>query len=474
MRRSSLAQGMVAAALTVAMLAGLVSEVRALIVGGVGNEPMRDPGWPQGAAAVFNVQERIAFWEGPPFGGGQYHAECRGDVKALNAVLADFAKIDAKTKRVVIQDGVGHSFWLAPNREPGKLANAKIDWRFMVWMPKNWEMLRKLPPDFNPTGPQDKDDGPPVEIEIFTGGDIRFEDIVMPQGVTVIDNRLVAHGFRPADGSVLEGSVVDLADGKPLPAKARIERYERNENGESSYVAAADTIADAKGRWIIKKAPAGDFRVVVESDGYVPRIAGHVRVEEEPRWKKLDTALSKPGPVTGKVVDEAGQPLEGVEVSLRNVTAAGAKYEVAIGTSTKTGPGGRFRIDTAPIGTASVWVHKPGYVRPGLGSDFATPKNGIEETMKKGAKIVVTVAFPNNNRPGGYIVRIAPEGGEGVGKYGGSGNINEGNQITFDFVPPGRYTLRGRPNPSSDDQETQPITIDAKGGATTEVTITAK
>ena len=68
----------------------------ALITGGEGNTPVADPGWPKGAAAIFNNPARIAWWEGPPFGGGQWHAECRGDAKALNAVLADFAKLDVK------------------------------------------------------------------------------------------------------------------------------------------------------------------------------------------------------------------------------------------------------------------------------------------------------------------------------------------------------------------------------------------
>ena len=118
------------------------------------------PAGPHGAAAIFNHPGRIAWWEGPPFGGGQWHAECRGDAKALNAVLADFARLDVKTKRIVVHDGTGHSFWLAPNREPEKLAAAKIDWVFMVWQPASWEHLRKLPADLNPTDPGDT--GPPV------------------------------------------------------------------------------------------------------------------------------------------------------------------------------------------------------------------------------------------------------------------------------------------------------------------------
>jgi hypothetical protein len=113
----------------------------ALITGGEGNTPRDDPGWPKGAAAIFNNPARIAWWAGPPFGGGQWHAECRGDAKAFNAVIADFAKLDLKSKRVVIHNGVGHSFWFDPNREPGKRAAAEIDWVFMVWEPANWERV---------------------------------------------------------------------------------------------------------------------------------------------------------------------------------------------------------------------------------------------------------------------------------------------------------------------------------------------
>ena len=41
-------------------------EAFALITGGEGNTPITDPGWPRGAAAIFNHPGRIAWWEGPP------------------------------------------------------------------------------------------------------------------------------------------------------------------------------------------------------------------------------------------------------------------------------------------------------------------------------------------------------------------------------------------------------------------------
>jgi hypothetical protein len=95
----------------------VANETLGLIEGGDGNKPLRDPGWPKGGAALINDAGRVAHWVGPPFGGGQWHAECRGDAKALNGVLGNFARLDVQAKRVVVHDGPGYSFWLAPNRE---------------------------------------------------------------------------------------------------------------------------------------------------------------------------------------------------------------------------------------------------------------------------------------------------------------------------------------------------------------------
>src|SRR5438105_707457 len=136
--RTRLGMGLVVL-LATAIMAVTSPEVFALIMGGEGNRPIDDPGWPAGAAAIFNVRSRVAWWEGPPFGGGQWHAECRGDAQALSAVLADFAKLDVKSKRVVLHDGIGNSTWLNINNEPAKRDAAKTDWSFMVWQPANWE-----------------------------------------------------------------------------------------------------------------------------------------------------------------------------------------------------------------------------------------------------------------------------------------------------------------------------------------------
>jgi hypothetical protein len=113
-----------------AIMAVMSQDAFALILGGEGNSPIDVLGWPKGAAAIFNVKSRIAWWEDPPVGGGRYHAECRGDAKALSSVLADFAKLVVRSKQVFLHDGVGYSTWLHP--QPEKRAQAKMDWSFMV------------------------------------------------------------------------------------------------------------------------------------------------------------------------------------------------------------------------------------------------------------------------------------------------------------------------------------------------------
>jgi hypothetical protein len=235
---------------SIVTLAVTAPEVFALIRGGEGNEPIRDPGWPAGAAAVFNVPSRIAWWEGAPLGGGQWHAECRGDAKALSAVLADFARLDVKSKRVVLHDGVGNSFWLNPNNAPAKRDKARMDWSFTVWQTAVWKHLHG------------KDaDGPPSQIDVYTGGNIKWADVTVPKGLTIVDQRLEAHGFTLADGVVLEGKVTDLATKKPVSATVKLEPLGPQPKGGSVAK------ADADGHWVLKKVPGGGYRVVIDAEG---------------------------------------------------------------------------------------------------------------------------------------------------------------------------------------------------------------
>lgn len=271
--------------LSAAIAAITPQEAFALIMGGEGNSPIADPGWPRSAAAVFNTKSRIAWWEGPPFGGGQWFAECRGNAKELSAVLTDFARVDVKSKQVILHDGIGSSFWLNPNNEPAEREKARMDWVFMVWQPANWERLRKLPADINPTDPEDAEKGLPSQIDVYTGGNVRWADVTVPKDLKIVVQRLVAHGFILADGIVLEGKVTDLTTMKTVAAKMLLQRVEPQKTGGYRYTKVAESRADAEGHWVLKKAPAGGHRVLIKADGYVPRIIGYPSLDDQPRWR---------------------------------------------------------------------------------------------------------------------------------------------------------------------------------------------
>jgi hypothetical protein len=447
----------------------------ALIEGGAGNSPIADPGWPQGAAKIVNDPARIAWWMGPPFCGGQWHAECRGNARALNAVLRQFVHVDVNSKRVIVHDGVGHSLWLDPNREPAKRAAAAIDWEFTVWQRDNWDRLRKLPPDLKPPG--FGHGGPPAEIDVFVGGNVRWSDVVVPKGLEVVDERLQAHGLTSADGVVLEGEVRDLTTNKPIAARLQLERLEPRQ-GSYRYTAVAQTVSDKQGHWVLKKLPAGSYRLVAEADGYAPRVVEYPTFDAQPEWHRSDCGLARAGSLAGRVTNEAGKPLADVVVRLGDVLVEGASdaYRLPSDLIGKTDADGRFRSDEVPVGKAIIWLHKAGFVLPGPLDTISIPGKEIVLRMERSAEIRVTVDFGGKKRSPAYSVEIDAEGGRAVGSWGGEGSIDQKNQVVYADVPPGRYVIQGHPNPYSPSrhEETTPVTIELKAGQSAQVTLLAK
>ena len=83
-----------------------------LITGSHGNQPVENRGWASGTEHAANHPSRLGWWEGPPFGGGEYHFLYRGDTAAFQEALQAFAKIRAPRLELVIKDGPNNSFWL--------------------------------------------------------------------------------------------------------------------------------------------------------------------------------------------------------------------------------------------------------------------------------------------------------------------------------------------------------------------------
>lgn len=433
----------------------------ALIEGGEGNTPLNDPGWPKGAAAIFNHPGRIAWWEGPPFGGGEWHSECKGDAAALNELLTLFAKIEGPKKRVVVLDGIGYSFWLDPNGTKRGDRKTKIDWSFTIWQADRWKMQQDLPPGMSAV-PKDQTQ-PLTTITVHTAS-LKWSEVKVPEGIEVVDNRMEAHGFKLTDGRVIEGKVTDLAGG-PLQAKVRFEELVQKKSGGYDYPVVNSIETDTEGHWSIKNFGEKWCRIVVEREGHASRIAGHVRYDRQPGWEFMATTLAPLGSLRGRVVDEQGKPLADVAVAMRDlVSADGRPYEVIEEVFQKTTAEGGFHFKNIPEGKARLTGHREDYFFPGLGQPVTIPDQSLELRMQQAASISVQVEFSRDRQKRQYIANLTPEGGEKVGSWSGSAVVNDKNRVAFTGMPPGRYLLKVHPNPSSEAERMQEQLIELKGG----------
>jgi hypothetical protein len=458
----------------------------ALIQGGEGNKPVSDPGWPAGAAAVFNTKHRIAWWEGPPFGGGQWHAECQGNTDAFNETLQDFQKLDVPTKRLIVRNGSGSSFWLDPNRQSAGASAIELDWTFMVWQKDRWDFQQQLPPGISATRHSAKDPGPttppatsdartigPVpELCVYAGGAIRWEQVRVPEGIEVVDERLEAHGFSLQDERVLEGTIWDSGSSMPLAATIRLEKIIPKQEGGYDHELMVSVTADSQGHWVIKNVPSEWCQVVAIHDGYCPRVIHHIRYLKQPGWEQVNSRLGRLAAITGRFLDENDAPLAGVKVSVVQTSLDGLPYGLTQELETMSGVDGTFSVNSLAGGTASLRAFREGYVLPGLRPTCVAPSQ-IELKLYKSGSLVVRVEF--TNKPAGdYLIHMQAKEGEKKGSWGGSGNIDPNHEIRFDHVPPGEYVLYGMPNPGSETQRTDQVAIRIVGGEEKLVEISAK
>jgi hypothetical protein len=168
----------------------IAMQAKALILSGTGS-PTYTNGWPEGAAAVSNLKSCVGWWEGPPFGGGEWHMQFRGDTEAFMQVLTNFAAIRAPTLDLVIHDGPKHDQFLELDKQSQPDTDSRVDWEFVVWNPENWNNLYN---NTNATFLKDNPNfGKPVpapRMELYIGsGQVDLEKVKVPATVRVRDER---------------------------------------------------------------------------------------------------------------------------------------------------------------------------------------------------------------------------------------------------------------------------------------------
>ena len=181
-------------------------------------------------------------------------------------------------------------------------------------------------------------------------------------------------------GSKLSGSVRDEA-GKPVVNAALFVGFDRYMSG------AVKSETDEQGNFTLKNLGLGENYLTVSAKGFAPQfLTVSVAASNAPL-----AVVLKPGQmVRGRVVDAAGQPLAGADVSYdglvanRNRMSGGRTIEW----KTKTGANGEFTWDSAPAEAVRLSIRKGGYmalewqmVQPGT-TDTVTFTLGSPLTVK--------------------------------------------------------------------------------------------
>jgi hypothetical protein len=151
----------------------------------------------------------------------------------------------------------------------------------------------------------------------------------------------------PAGTAVLRGQVVS-ADGTPL-RRAQVRAMSQDGRGGGGM-----TSTDAQGRFEIKELPAGRYSVTASKAGYVTMQFGQRRVDQpggtildvldNQLVERIQFALPRGGVITGRVLDEFGEPIAGVQVTAQRYRFAGGSRRMVPSGSDTSDDQGSFRI----------------------------------------------------------------------------------------------------------------------------------
>ena len=438
----------------------------ALIMTGRGNQPVQDAGWPEGALAVANLKSRVGWWEGPPFGGGEYQFLYRGDTEAFNEALAMFGSILAPALDLVIHDGPQTNVFLKDSQDTN--ADTRVDWTFTVWVPASWHRLFNNPKSvFDADHPNFRKPVDPPRLDVYIGGgSVDWAKATLPPGVRAQDERASAAGVNPIGGALVRAQVFDMATGKPVRgARVTVARLAgAGQNPKTDYETVAEGISDTPGRVEIAKIPAGTYRVSVAAEGYAPRVAGYDHYGER-TFKRFTVEMARSAAARGLVVDSDGKPLNGVKVRTSSVMALdGRGYNSPGPHETATDESGHFELTDLPVGYSLLHAGAPGYHFTDLFTIHELPATNVTLRLDRAGGIRVTVTDQTGAALSQFeghelIVEVEPREGSKIGSWGGSATVKSNGGVAFDNVPPGEYRITSRPNPANTQRRYAPEQI---------------
>ena len=305
----------------------------------------------------------------------------------------------------------------------------------------------------------------------------------------------------PAPGTaILRGHVFAADSGQPLrKAQVRITAGEIRENRLAT--------TDGEGAYEFKEVRAGRYNIAAGKGSYVALSYGQQRATDAPRplqildnqtVERLDFSLPPGSVVTGRILDEFGEPMSEVQVAAQRYQfVQGQRRLVPAGRSASTDDVGQFRLFGIPPGQyylSATWrasnpmnsgdkvAYAPMYF-PGADS----PAQAQRLTLAAGQEVsdlvmalrpmratrVSGTATTSDGRPMTGQIMAMVTGGFGFNMTSG-GPIRPDGTFTLTGLAPGEYTLRAQTfGAPGSDPEIATVKITATGDDITDVHIVA-
>ena len=300
--------------------------------------------------------------------------------------------------------------------------------------------------------------------------------------------------------AIVRGRVFAADNGQPLrKAQVRITAPELRENRL--------TTTDAEGRYEFKELLAGRYTVTASKGSYVTLSYGQTRplepgkpleIFDKQTVEKVDLMLPRGGVITGRVVDEFGDPVSDVMVSVQRYQfMQGRRRLMPAGRNGMTNDVGEFRLFAIPPGQYYLSATLRNMMGFGAESDdrsgysptyFPGTPNVAEAqrvTIRVGqilsdinmalvptrtAKISGT-AVDSQGRPMSGMVMAVPKG-EFMGMFGPPAQIRPDGSFSIGGLSPNTYTVQVM-GPSGPDNEYASAEVTVSGDDVTAVQLVA-